>query len=1736
MSKSSRVRTRRVLSLALVFIMMLSILGSSGYTVFADDMFGDEVIEDVHDHVCDDGDCDLDHDHDHDHESEAVPEEDESDDPADPEPGTEEETEVLREVIPEAEEESAAEPEDGVEPEGVDAPVEAAEPDSDPAPAADLELPVEPEEIAEPEAAIESDEADATEGEEALMKAAPLMVKAPAKVGSFNGTVLAFTSDTHNTVNNESANRLGVFIDAVTADYGEIEVLGIGGDLSDTHNIQPGEQTGSGSTQPELFWSNSQNVMDVVSGKGITHSVYTTGNHEYENGQFGTYTGSQDTQGAYKLNQVAETGDAGDNYVVYALGSQSSANSYPATWITNLENELTKSEYNGKTIIVLSHYPLHYISSRTIGNADLLINALNNVADASDDRNVIFLWGHNHSQANNSEQNYDKIREPGYSIAYKSGSSIQSKFFYAAAGCMCDGDYNSSNNTNAAGNVKGKGIAITINSRNEIELQYYKADGTKLTTTGAYYSNQTADPVPANNVVINEAGTAGTPQPVTMGVGGSTQLHITLEPANATYDSITWTSGDETIATVVGNGLTAQVTGVAAGETTITVSVDNGSGAKAVLTAEIPVVVAESSSEESYYVITINDTHNNTNYALSCVTSPNTYNNYSGLTAIPNYEYDPEENDPNLLWSLEAVPGTENGYKIKNKNGGYLSATYNNTDGGDLVVGDTEDIWTIDGGLDAWTNSGSKLHSSNAAVNDPDHSYLVVAYHSKTTPPIASEAFFTVRTATDDVGHANISILNLPIPVTNVSIDESSASVAVGKSLQLHATVEPENASYKTVVWSSNDSSIASVDENGLIRGVSKGTTTITATVFDNIAGLVFTDSIEVTVEQPPVYVLTDTLTAGNDYLIVNRNSAGTGYALYYTLNGSGTTATVAARQIEVISGIEATEDKPYIEGVDTSFTGIWAAGTGSTNGTYTLGNNGWFLRSSNRNALTITKDTSRRDWTWNGTNNRLSNNNRYLRFNNNTFSLNTATNSVYLYVKTEIETCNHDWEFVDFTWTGLAAIANYVCKNDSSHTQTVPARVSGEYFDPTCTEASYTVYTATVTSSVSLDGSPHNESKTLANTPAGWYAADSLADGTYIITFTDGGREYAMYLDGNYVKYEDITDTGVDSLGDAYKWTAAYQDGTPSGYYMRSVSNATRYMTYQDYNGQYCVNTSADNSYRLTYDVNHHLSYAKAPDLVPYFVCSLVANRPYPCLSTNEANAVTVTLYSYRAEGQSEPATGHTAGTAVQENVVDATCTAAGSYDEVVYCEVCGAELSRESKTIPVKSHTLTKTDAVAATCTAAGNIDYWTCSECHKLFSDANGTTEIALTDTVIPATGHSWGSPTYTWAADNSTATAERVCANDASHVETVNAIVTKTAGTGADAGKVIYTATATFDGTDYTDVKKVDTYTITWINEDSTVLETDTGVEAGTTPTYDGATPTKVADDTNTYTFNNWTPAVAPAIADTTYTATFTATPINGAPVPGGGAGGGGGGGGAAGGGEEPDPGEIIDDPTTPLAGITAKVVGLNSVDHFAYVSGYPDGTVHPEANITRYETACMLYGLLTDELRKQITTDNTWFPDVLQDEWYSIAVDSLTNGGYIAGLPGGIYGGDRDITRAEFVALLTGFLEWQGIPACTFDDVEESYWAYEQIGLAEMLGWIAGKGNNRFCPTDNITRAEAITIINHALNRGVDSHSDLSHINKFSDNADPTAWYYYEIIEASNTHNYSDVRPNEVWTQ
>ena len=100
-------------------------------------------------------------------------------------------------------------------------------------------------------------------------------------------------------------------------------------------------------------------------------------------------------------------------------------------------------------------------------------------------------------------------------------------------------------------------------------------------------------------------------------------------------------------------------------------------------------------------------------------------------------------------------------------------------------------------------------------------------------------------------------------------------------------------------------------------------------------------------------------------------------------------------------------------------------------------------------------------------------------------------------------------------------------------------------------------------------------------------------------------------------------------------------------------------------------------------------------------------------------------------------PAKGHTPGNVVEENKVSATCTADGGYDNVVYCTVCNTEVSRETVTIPAKGHTSGKTvveNKVAATCTTDGSYDNAAyCTVCN---------TEVSRETIVVPATGHTSG----------------------------------------------------------------------------------------------------------------------------------------------------------------------------------------------------------------------------------------------------------------------------------------------------------------------------------------------------------------------------------------------------------
>lgn len=219
----------------------------------------------------------------------------------------------------------------------------------------------------------------------------------------------------------------------------------------------------------------------------------------------------------------------------------------------------------------------------------------------------------------------------------------------------------------------------------------------------------------------------------------------------------------------------------------------------------------------------------------------------------------------------------------------------------------------------------------------------------------------------------------------------------------------------------------------------------------------------------------------------------------------------------------------------------------------------------------------------------------------------------------------------------------------------------------------------------------------------------------------------------------------------------------------------------------------------------------------------------------------------------------------------------------------------------------------------------------------------------------------------------------------------------------------------------------------------------------------------------------------------------------------------------------------------LPGVTVKknTPKLNTADHFAYVQGYPDGTVKPAGNITRAETAAILFRLMDDASRKTYYSTKSGFRDVASGSWYNTYVATLNNAGVITDSSNGYFRPNEAITRAELAAMLAKFSETTGA-ANYFNDVSAKYWAANAIAICAKLGWITGYPDGTFRPDKNVTRAELMAMINRATGRAPKSaDAFLPGMKTWIDNT-ADKWYYLDVQEATNSHSYT-VKGSETWT-
>lgn len=194
-------------------------------------------------------------------------------------------------------------------------------------------------------------------------------------------------------------------------------------------------------------------------------------------------------------------------------------------------------------------------------------------------------------------------------------------------------------------------------------------------------------------------------------------------------------------------------------------------------------------------------------------------------------------------------------------------------------------------------------------------------------------------------------------------------------------------------------------------------------------------------------------------------------------------------------------------------------------------------------------------------------------------------------------------------------------------------------------------------------------------------------------------------------------------------------------------------------------------------------------------------------------------------------------------------------------------------------------------------------------------------------------------------------------------------------------------------------------------------------------------------------------------------------------------------------------------------------------HQAYIQGYPDGTIQPNAQITNAEAATIFYRLYQQ-------------------------MDSA------AKAPTAILNPQHILTRAEMVNMASKFYEVMQASNIsndisgntpndtsakmpdtnlTFTDISQ-HWARQQIIQAAAFGWIKGYPDGRFAPDKPITRAESVSLLNRLLKRQPNAGNDaFVQIKNWPDNY-ATAWFYADLLEAGNSHVYTINNDTEIWLQ
>ena len=200
-------------------------------------------------------------------------------------------------------------------------------------------------------------------------------------------------------------------------------------------------------------------------------------------------------------------------------------------------------------------------------------------------------------------------------------------------------------------------------------------------------------------------------------------------------------------------------------------------------------------------------------------------------------------------------------------------------------------------------------------------------------------------------------------------------------------------------------------------------------------------------------------------------------------------------------------------------------------------------------------------------------------------------------------------------------------------------------------------------------------------------------------------------------------------------------------------------------------------------------------------------------------------------------------------------------------------------------------------------------------------------------------------------------------------------------------------------------------------------------------------------------------------------------------------------------------------------------------------GYTDGTVRPNGNITRAEAAALVTRLLGIESIG--TATRPMFTDT-PSAWYNKAINAAVQRGIMKGYPDGRFRPNAPITRAEFTQMIAQ-IDNKPYGIAPFADVK-GHWAELAIGREYQAKRIMGYPDGTFRPNANITRCEAVVILNKMFERNYDDMSAINAMNRhliksFLD-LSQSFWGYNDMVEATNDHDFKrrvKGRIEEDWT-